>query len=88
MIPEKRVWEGQTKVFDVKDVLDKRKHKNEVLLKMESKLGSFLTDSGVKFWDKHPFQWVPQEEASFLLGLSDPKFVRATVEEVEDHYSY
>lgn len=85
---ERRVFDGKTKIFDAVDVLDGRKHKNQVLLKMKNGPISYTTTEGVRFWNKHPFQWVEEGESVQLLQLTQPEFYIATKEQVEDYYSY
>jgi hypothetical protein len=83
----KRVYDGQDIIFDAKWLFDKRRQKDKVLLKMDANLRSFETPSGARFWGQHPYQWVSREDADYCLSLSHPKFVHATIEEVEDYYA-
>ena len=84
----KRLREGRRVLFDYRDLVDKRKHKGEVLLRMKKGPISYNTGS-IRFFSEHPFQWVPKEEAERLLGFDENNFVHfveATIEQVEDHY--
>lgn len=84
----KRIKEGNTVVFDAaKDVLDFRGKKDKVLMEMRFGPISYTTEEGVKFWNKHPFQWVGEDEANYLESLLTPEFRRATKEAVEDYYA-
>lgn len=85
---ERRIKEGNTVVFDAaKDVLDSRGKKDKVLLEMRFGPISYTTEEGVKFWSKHPFQWVTKEEAEFLKTLSTPEFREVSKEDAEDYYA-
>lgn len=84
----KRIKEGNTVIFDAsKEVLDFRGKNNKVLMEMRYGPISYVTEEGVKFWNKHPFQWVSQEEAVYLENLLTPEFRRSTKEAVEDYYA-
>lgn len=83
----RRIREGNEVVFDAaKQVLKKQPKK--VLLKMRGNQLSYETESGIIFYNAHPYQWVPKEEAEFLLGEILPEFVLAKFEDAEDFYSY
>jgi hypothetical protein len=87
-IRERRVREGQQLVFDARDVLNTKLHEGEVLLKMVNGPISFTSPGGVRFWKRHPFQWVTGDDVDFLRYSTEPQFVEATVEDVEDYYAY
>jgi hypothetical protein len=73
-------------VFDAKELF--KPHKGMVLLEMRRGPISFTSDEGVRFWKKHPFQWVSKGEAELLLKSVAPEFRRATIDDLEDYYSY
>ncbi len=79
----RRLYEGQVCLFDARSILDKRKYKGKILLKMQRQNASFESPSGVMFWKDHPFQLVPEDDVETLLK---DNFVRANLEEVEDFY--
>lgn len=85
---EMRVKDGNTIVFDARDVLNSKGKKDMVLLEMRRGPISYTTDGGVKFWKRHPFQWVSQEEAEFLLNNTNPEFRKVDKAAVEDYYAY
>lgn len=86
---ERRIHDGQVVLFDARDVLDTKANKGKTLLKIINCGGSFITNEGTRFWQKHPFQWVTKEEAQELLGYTGrPTFVEANIAEVEDWYAY
>lgn len=86
---ERRIKDGNAIVFDAaKEVLDSRGKKDKVLMEMRGGPISYTTEEGVKFWAKHPYQWVSQEEADILQGLSNPEFRPVSKEVVEDYYAY
>lgn len=87
---ELRLKEGNTVVFDaMKDLLKHTPTSSEVLVKMESHSGTYLSPHGKKFWGKHPYQWVNKKEATYLLGIRGiPSFSAATIEDAEDFYAY
>lgn len=86
---ERRVYDGLELIFDAaKEVLDSRGKKGLVLMEMVGGPISYTTEQGVRFWAKHPFQWVTPEEAEQLEGNFMPEFRRTTKEKVEDYYSY
>lgn len=82
----RRVMSGNTVVFDAKNLFEPRT--DEVLLEMRRGPLSYTTDEGVKFWSKHPYQWVSVEEAELLLKSTSPEFKIATIDDLEDYYSY
>jgi hypothetical protein len=87
MIPQRVVKDGANILFDArKDALTKQKDK--VLIKMLDGRGSIMTPEGVTFWVNHPYRWVSEKEAQFLLGSREPSFALATLDQVEDHYAY
>jgi tRNA nucleotidyltransferase (CCA-adding enzyme) len=82
----RRIKEGQTIVFDAKELFEP--HKGMVLLEMRRGPMSYTTEEGVRFWKKHPYQWVSKEESNMLLKSKSPEFVKATRDDLEDYYSY
>lgn len=49
---------------------------------------SYTTSWGQRFWKEHPYQIVSEENANQLTSLKAPSFRVATIEDVEDWYSY
>jgi regulation of enolase protein 1 (concanavalin A-like superfamily) len=84
---ERRLYDGRQLLFDARDILDARKHKGKVVVKMKNGPVSYTTDKGTKFWNKHPYQWVSEEERDFLLSLTQPEFVLSSKEDIEDYYA-
>ena len=84
---ERRVKNGNTVVFDARDVLDGRGKKDKVLLEMRNGPISYTTEEGVKFWRKHPFQWVSEGEAELLKHSKNPEFREVDRADVEDYYA-
>lgn len=82
----RRIKNGTTIIFDAKELFEP--HKGQVLLEMRRGPMSFTTEEGVRFWSKHPFQWVSREEAEILLKSNAPEFRKATTDDLEDYYSY
>lgn len=82
----RRIKDGQTIVFDAKELFGP--HKGQVLLEMRRGPMSFTTEEGVRFWSKHPYQWVSKTEAEVLLKSRSPEFKQASVDDLEDYYSY
>lgn len=82
----RRIKDGQTIVFDAKELFEP--HKGQVLMEMRIGPMSFTTEEGVRFWKKHPYQWVSKEEAEELLKMRSPEFKKATKDDLEDYYSY
>lgn len=77
-------------VFDYKDIIDKRRHRGKVLIKMKKGPMTYTSDNGTRFFKDHPFQLVDETEAEHLLGFKESHyvyFVPATVEDVEDYYA-
>lgn len=83
---ERRVKQGQTVLFDCKEVL-KGGGKGFRLLLMKNGPLSYTTEEGVKFWQKHPYQWVTKAESELLLKSTNPEFRPAEIEDVEDYYA-
>lgn len=84
---QRRVKDGNTIVFDARDVLDGRGKKDRVLLEMRNGPISYTTEEGVKFWRKHPFQWVSKDEAELLKNNKNPEFREVDKADVEDYYA-
>lgn len=84
---QRRLYEGQECVFDARDILDKRKYRGKVLMKMNGQNASFVSPSGVIFRRDHPFQLVPTEDLDFLRYQENPSFSEADIVEVEDYYT-
>jgi len=87
---ERRLKVAGTVVFDYRDLLDGRKRKGKVLLKMKKGPASYTSEKGTRFWKAHPFQLVDEEEAQHLLSFGEDNyvyFVVATPEDVEDYYA-
>lgn len=82
----RRVKDGNTVIFDAKDLF--QPHDEQTLLEMRGGPLSYETDGGVRFWQKHPYQWVAEEEVGLLLKSKAPEFRIATVDDLEDYYSY
>lgn len=87
---ERRVKNGREVLFDYKELfLSKTKQKGLKLVEMRRGPMSYETSTGTKFWKDHPFQWIPEDEADFLLSIKSPvvEFSAATIEDVEDYYA-
>lgn len=88
---ERRLRDGKNILFDYRDLLDKKQHKGQVLLKMKKGPITFATDNGTRFFRDHPFQWVAADEAEHLLNTFGEDtyvfFVPATIQDVEDLYA-
>lgn len=84
---QRRINEGNVTVFDAaKDVLKPKRGK--VLVEMRNGPASYESEGGVRFWKKHPFQWVSKEEAEHLCQLKQPEFRISSIEKAEDYYAY
>lgn len=46
----------------------------------------YCTPQGVQFTKEHPFQLVDEEDVDLLLAL-EPKFQKATAEEIRNYYN-
>lgn len=87
MIPQRKVQDGQTVLFDARiDALTVQE--NKTLVKMLDGNGTFMTPEGTMFWVKHPYRWVTDADLAFVIGSREPSFRLATLNEVEDHYAY
>jgi hypothetical protein len=87
---ERRKKINGTVVFDYKDLLDRRKHKGKIILKMKKGPMTYTSTEGTRFFKDHPFQLVDETEAQHLLSFKEDNFVyfvNASVEDVEDYYS-
>lgn len=87
---ERRLRENNRVLFDYKDLLDKRKNKGKVLIKMKKGPITYTTTENTRFFKQHPFQWVSEGEAQHLLSLPESGyiyFIKATIEDVEDYYA-
>lgn len=82
----RRVYDGNNVIFDAKELFANRD--DMVLLEMRNGPISYTSEGGVRFWAKHPFQWVSGGEAELLLKSSAPEFREASIDDLEDYYSY
>lgn len=83
---EKRVRDGQRILFDADELLDGRRGKGKVMVKMNNGPMSYTTEEGVKFWNKHPYQWVSPDEAEILRKSKSPEFSIVDKKDAEDFY--
>ena len=87
---ERRLKINGSVVFDYRDLLDGRKRKGKVILKMKKGPMTYESEQGTRFFKDHPFQLVDETEAEHLLAFKDTNFVYfvvASVEDVEDYYA-
>lgn len=84
----RRIRQGNTILFDAKDVLVDRSKEGLVLLEMRRGPLSYTTEEGVRFWQHHPYQWVSGDEAKILKQHLSPEFREVDLSDVEDYYSY
>ena len=82
----RRIYDGKNVIFDYKELFEERD--GEVLVEMRNGPISYTTEEGVRFWAKHPYQWVSEAEATILLNGRNPEFQLAKVNDLEDYYSY
>lgn len=86
---ERRVRDGNRVIFDAaKEVLNSRGRKDQVLMEMRGGPISYTTEEGVRFWARHPFQWVSKAEAELLKKHSNPEFRISSKADAEDYYAY
>jgi hypothetical protein len=88
MSRERRKHNGKNVIFDYRTLINEEGKEDKVLVYMAKGPQSYLSAQGTKFWSEHPFQWVDEDEAKFLVGLKSQylNFREATLAEVEDYY--
>ena len=82
----RRIYDGNDVIFDYKNLFGEKDGK--VLVEMRNGPISYMTEEGVRFWARHPYQWVSEAEATILLNSRNPEFQLSNMNDLEDYYSY
>lgn len=85
---QRRLKNGSKVLFDYRQLMIV-KPDGVKLVEMRRGPMSYETKSGVTFYKDHPYQWVPEEEADYLISFRNRnlEFGPATMDDVEDYYA-